>query len=116
MDTKFTIRDFLVYFLTGLTFILFLFPIRQHHLIIGVTKEIKDVFGGNFETWKALALIPVIYLLGHLIYCLDIMKLEIAKKIKPKKDNNFLKKWIYYVLVGERVSGVLFFEFYSIDH
>jgi hypothetical protein len=114
MEAKFTFRDILVYFLTGLAFLVLLSPLHYNGWYKTEITQVCSQLGfgaGNFWTPALLAL-PAVYLLGHVVDCLDLVRLNLAKLIKPKpKGSLFWSKLLslfYIFLVGDRVTGLLY--------
>ncbi|MBS9770789.1 MAG: hypothetical protein J7F05_10020 [Trichodesmium erythraeum GBRTRLIN201] len=118
MESKFTIRDILVYFLTGLAFIVFLLPLIQDDFtsLISESSESPESEKSNnrYLTVINLLIIPVIYILGHIVDSIDIIRTNwLAKLFEPTKKNNILNKvktFLYFLIVGDRIKGVLYFK------
>ena len=115
MSDKYTIRDFLVYFITGLFLLVTLLYRFGTSLLgfFGITiTDIKD----NYALTIFL-LVPGLYILGHLVHAIDLLflksgkclwKLKVKYSLKPKK---FIMFWILnffnFVFNGNRVTGIL---------
>lgn len=104
MTDKFTLRDFLVYSLVGLTASL-IFYTYEPCLINSTLKSLKD-----FSDFALIILVPVFYLIGHIIMGVDdiifnnLLYRPIKKK-KIKKSNCFWKTYIYLIF-GYRNQGL----------
>lgn len=112
MEAKFTIRDILVYFLTGSALILTLGLIYWDLIVENYTEVLQITPEGKIIS--TIIILPIIYLLGHTVDSLDILRVNIANKIRPKSTNKKiwkkLKEWIYFFLAGDRISGALYFR------
>ena len=91
MTTNFTFRDFIVYLLTGLTFILCVGLIFRSDLFtLTTTFFTKYDFISDFSFLVTIFLIPIIYLLGHSIGTIDTLTLKyyvwLHIKLKDKKN------------------------------
>lgn len=110
MTTNFTFRDFLVYLLTGLTLILSVSIIFWQNLFtFSLDFFTKYEFIKEFAFLVTIFLIPLIYLLGHLVGSTNYFTLQLFiwldKKIKrikngvtSKKELNKLDKLLIIIL------------------
>ncbi len=110
MESKFTIRDILVYFLTGLTFVILLLPITWDDINFILPKEEK-----NFPyTTLTILVIPAIYVLGHIIDSTDTLRVVVlANALKPRGKPsriNKIRSFFYFLLVGDRITGYIYFK------
>ena len=95
MTTNFTFRDFLVYLLTGLTLTLSVTVIFWQDLFaFSVNFFSKYEFIKEFAFLVTIFLIPLIYLLGHLVGSTNYITLGLFKWIdkKIKGDKKVLSK------------------------
>lgn len=115
MNDKFTVRDFLVYFLTGLYFLLTL--INQFHLsLLSYFLISKDDIQQN-SALTIFLLIPGLYLLGQTIHGIDLVIFKIGRCIWDLKvlKGKCLKKYkllgvinlFNFLINGNRISGIL---------
>ena len=89
MTSKFTLRDFLVYFTTGALFIVSIDIVYFDKLLnISSTFFQKYEFIKEFSGILIVFIIPIIYLTGHLLHSVGILSLWIYKLI-----HNHLTKW-----------------------
>jgi hypothetical protein len=115
MADKYTIRDFIVYFITGLFLLLILlykFGISFLEFFKITQTDIKDN-----PTLTIFFLIPMLYILGHLVHAVDVVLIKIGQYIWHfiKKYTLELKRfkilWIFkffnYIINGNRVNGIL---------
>ena len=113
METKFTVRDVLVYLLTGLAFFVLILPLVWTSQYRPDDSLINTLIHG-FDFWKSILAIPIIYLFGHIIDCLDLVRLKLASFVKPMSGVrtfwSSLTKFFYFLLVGDRVTGLLYFK------
>lgn len=96
MTTNFTFRDFLVYLLTGQTLILSVTAIFWQNLFtFSLYFFSKYEFIKEFGFLVAIFLIPLIYLLGHLVGSINYITLELFKWIEKttKGDKESLSKF-----------------------
>lgn len=96
MTTNFTFRDFLVYLLTGQTLILSVTAIFWQNLFtFSLNFFSKYEFIKEFGFLVAIFLIPLIYLLGHLVGSINYITLGLFKWIenKIKGDKESLSKF-----------------------
>src|SRR5690606_6281746 len=104
MTDKFTIRDFLVYSLVGLTASI-IFYTYEPALVKSALKGLKD-----FSDFATIIFVPVFYFIGHLVMGVDDILLNNIlyrpiKKRKIKESNWFWKAYIY-LLFGYRNQGL----------
>ena len=94
MTTKFTLRDFLVYFTTGSLFLVCIELIFFDE-ILRVSSEFfsKYLFIKEFSGLIIVIAIPIIYLIVHVIHSLGILSLWIYKEIHSKLTKWKLRKW-----------------------
>ncbi len=115
MADKYTIRDFLVYFLTGLFLLVTLMYKFDISLLdyFRITKvDIKDN-----SALTVFLLIPGLYILGHIIHGIDLLTFKSGRYVWDfkEKHNAKLKKckmlWFFntinFVINGNRVTGIL---------
>jgi hypothetical protein len=113
MDSKFTIRDFLVYFLTGLFLLLSLlyqFKGRLFYFFDINTSLIKDA-----SALYIFFLLPGLYLLGHFVQSVDhlvniIMHRLYQQKIAPKLFIPFLSYRIDFQVTKAKLSVDAFWK------
>jgi hypothetical protein len=115
MKDKYTVRDFLVYFLTGL-FLLLTLLYKFNNLLL----EYFDVSKADIKDNSVITvflLIPGLYIVGHIIHGFDsvtykcgrhIWRIRIKKKQTLKKYKIF---WLFSILNrilnGNKVAGIL---------
>lgn len=115
MTDKYTIRDFLVYFITGLFLLvtlLYRFGISLLDFFRITTTDIKDN-----SALTIFLLIPGLYILGHFVHAIDLLLFKIGLILWDFKEKHSLclKKckifWVFnffsLVISGYRVSGIL---------
>lgn len=111
MEIKFTVRDILVYFLTGIGLV-FMLMVLFFKEIMDYQEAIFEVLPKENQTLIIILLIPLIYLLGHIADSIDLIRLKIASLSKPKESNRKfwykLKRFVYLILVGDRVTGIIY--------
>jgi len=85
MTTNFTLRDFFVYLLTGLILILSVGFVFQNEIFnLSLTFFEKYDFINEFSFLITIFLIPVIYILGHLIGSINYNLLKFYVWIHPR--------------------------------
>jgi len=102
MTTNFTLRDFFVYLLTGLTMIISVGVIFFNEIFtFTVTQLDQYQFIKEFAFLVTIFLIPIIYLLGHIIGSLSYQSLKLFLIIDKliKKKGGDLPKWKYKTLI-----------------
>lgn len=101
MTTNFTLRDFFVYILTGLTLIICIGTIFFEDIfkcIIYIFS--KYVFIREFSFLVTIFLVPAIYLLGHIIGSLNYNLLQFYIWLdKSKFFKREIPKWKYFILM-----------------
>ena len=116
MTDKLTIRDFLVYFTTGLfllAMLMYRFGSSLLELFKVTTTDIKDN-----SALTIFFLVPVLYILGHLVHAVNAFLSKIGqyiiwffKKIFSSKPESSRLLWIpnffNFVINGNRVKGIL---------
>jgi hypothetical protein len=115
MQDKYTIRDFLVYFLTGLFLLLTLLNKFNHSLLDYFTITKTDIKDNSAVT--IFLLIPGLYILGHTVHGLDLATFKFGRllwdfKVKHEsKLKKFKVLWLFNrvnILVnGNKVTGIL---------
>lgn len=111
MENKFTLRDFLVYLLTGFSVVIFYLPLMFKESI-QTFKENQALFK-DFSATFVIFLLLAFYLIGHIIQSVDLMRYFIVKKLLHKmsvSDSNKFKRFFVGFLANNRVIGVLHFE------
>lgn len=99
MTDKFTIRDMLVYTFLGFTAIIF-YSLYDEKFILNIIVNLKD-----YTNLSILLLIPIFYLIGHIIMSVDDFIFNcILKKLYPK--NECLSKYYNLVFFGFRNIGL----------
>jgi len=103
MTTNFTLRDFFVYLLAGLTLIISFGAIFSRELLhYTVDFFDKYTFIVNFSFIITILLIPTIYLLGHIIGSISYNMLRMYIFL----DNGYFKrptsKFKYFILINLR--------------
>ena len=104
MNEKFTIRDFIVYFLTGFLFFLVFAIVYPDFVFKNLEKNEKYL---NLIGFSAL---PTFYIIGHLIHAIDVgVFSSLGKKAKKFNDkkNNLFSSFLHQLLNGHRIRGVL---------
>jgi hypothetical protein len=109
MEDKYTLRDFLVYFTTGLYLLLVLLEVYNLQLLrfFNVTKgDIKDN-----QAIIIFLLLPTLYLLGHFIHGVDLLLYKAGRffwDLKSKHNKQFkIVSFIILILNGYRITGML---------
>jgi hypothetical protein len=102
---KFTIRDFLVYFSTGIIGILLVSLVHYREII-----DFKLLNSSQIEkinTSFYVASIPLIYFIGHMVQTFEDFLYVIGKKVFLAENKNKIKRYINSILNGHRVEYVL---------
>ena len=102
MTTNFTLRDFFVYLLAGLTLLICLGTIFYSEIFrLIVCFFSKYNFSKDFSFLVTIFLIPVIYLLGHIVGSISYNSLQLFVCIdkKFKKSGKPIPKWKYFILI-----------------
>jgi hypothetical protein len=115
MKDKYTVRDFLVYFLTGLFLLLTLLYKFNTSLLEYFEISKADIKDNSVIT--AFLLIPGLYIVGHIVHGFDsvtykfgryIWRIRVKKKTSLKKYKLF---WLFSILNGilngNKVAGIL---------
>jgi hypothetical protein len=104
MTDKFTIRDFLVYSLVGLTATLIFYT----HEPCKVTTMLNNLIA--FSDFAIIIFVPIFYLIGHVIMGIDdiIFNNILYRPIRKKylKKSNWFWKVYTYLLFGYRNQGL----------
>ena len=99
MTDKFTVRDLLVYFMTGLFLFLILLNQVGHEKLLEFFNIDETMIKRN-SFWAGILLISALYILGHLVCAIrDVISREIGERLRILRP-------IYYVINGNRVSGI----------
>lgn len=116
MTEKFTLRDFMVYFLTG--FFLFLTILFRYNSSLLQFFNIEKVDIENNSALTILILVPGLYLLGHFIHSVDWILFKIGRFVidievtyKKKHNNCFflcIIKMFRFITSGSRISGIVY--------
>ena len=110
MENKFTVRDFLVYFLTGFSLIIFYVPLKfdENMQILRNNQSLLKDFGTVIIVFFLLTF----YLVGHIIQSVDLIRYLIVKRIIKNtivdRKNKIFKLIVSY-LANNRVVGILYF-------
>ena len=110
---KFTIRDFFVFFLSGISvFLCYCFVEFDYILNWWKTVDNNDTKAFIKENSTAIGLlsIPVFYFIGHLVHGIDDLFNHYSKRIK--KQINFIKsnwftRWLNKICFKNRINGYL---------
>jgi hypothetical protein len=97
MTTNFTFREFIVYLLTGITFILCISLILRSIIFVQTVSFFTHYeFIKEFSFLVTIFLIPLVYLLGHLINTFDYFTLKYFVWLhgKFKKSKYRVVKWV----------------------
>jgi hypothetical protein len=94
MSTNFTFRDFIVYFLTGISFILSLAMIYHYNPLITLSCSNQYELKKDYSLIIILFMVPIVYIIGHLISTIDTlaMKYYIFLRKKLIKNNSIILK------------------------
>jgi len=89
MTSKFTLRDFLVYFTTGALFLVSI-DLIYFYKLLNISSEFfsEYEFINEFSGLLIVFTIPIIYLTGHFLHSVGILSLWIYKRIHTQ-----LTKW-----------------------
>jgi hypothetical protein len=101
MTTNFTLRDFFVYLLTGLTLIICVGTIFVGDIFIwSIDFFSKYEFIKDFSFLVTIFLVPAIYLLGHIIGSLSFNLLQLYVWFDKRKFfKRQMPKWKYFILI-----------------
>lgn len=115
MADKYTIRDFLVYFLTGLFLLVTLmykFDSSLPNYFRITQTDIKDN-----SALTIFLLVPGLYILGHIVHGVDLLTFKVGRYIwdfKNKHSAKFKKfkvLWFFnavnFIINGNRITGIL---------
>lgn len=92
MENKITLKDFLVYFLTGFYFSFLLLLNNINKINFSKFIEIHEHFKDN-SIFITLLFVPIIYLIGQIIHCFDYAFFKLTMKLwEINKENKILKK------------------------
>lgn len=100
MTTNFTLRDFLVYFSSG-AFLLLSLDLIFFESILNITEDFfsKHIFIKEFAGLLIIFVVPLIYILGHMLHGLGFLSLKTYKAIHSKLTKwNVRKYWIVELL------------------
>jgi hypothetical protein len=78
MENKFTLRDFLVYLLTGFSLFIFCIPLiyKEIFLFLNNNKQLLK----DFSSIIVILFLLTFYLIGHIIQSIDLIKYLIIGK------------------------------------
>lgn len=101
MATNFTLRDFFVYLLTGLTLIICVGSIFFDEIFKWTIDFFsKYEFIKDFSFLVIIFLVPAIYLLGHIIGSLSYNLLQLYVLLDKRKFfKREIPKWKYFILI-----------------
>lgn len=115
MADKYTIRDFLVYFLTGLFLLVTLMYKFDSSLLTYFRITQTDIKDNSALT--IFLLVPGLYILGHIIHGIDLLAFKSGRYVWDFKEKHKvnLKKfkllWFFstlnFIINGNRVTGIL---------
>lgn len=115
MADKYTIRDFLVYFLTGLFLLVTLMYKFDGSLLDYFRITQADIKENSALT--IFLLVPGLYILGHIIFGIDLLTFKSGRYVcdfKEKYKVNLKKfkilwffKTLNFIINGNRVTGIL---------
>jgi len=107
MGEKYTFRDFMVYFLSGLYLLLTLLYEFDISLLKYFKIEKEDITRNPSLT--IFLLVPGLYLLGQVVHGIDLLIFKIGRYIEDYslKNNNWWFGKLNYLLNGNRISGIL---------
>ncbi len=106
MENKFTIRDFLVYILTGFTLTIFFIPLIYTKIFIFYTEN-QSLFK-DLGIFISIISLLTFYLIGHIIQSLDLIKYIGIKKIIDLKSNSKMLNYVVLFFAKNRVIGLLY--------
>lgn len=115
MADKYTFRDFLVYFLTGL-FLLVTLMYRFDNSLLDYFRITQTDIKDN-SALTIFLLIPGLYILGHIVHGIDLLTFKIGRyvwdfmgkhvtKLKKFKVFWFINT-LNFIINGNRVTGIL---------
>jgi hypothetical protein len=101
MTTNFTLRDFFVYLLAGLTLIICVGTIFFDDIFkLTIDFFSKYEFIKDFSFLVTIFLVPAIYLLGHIIGSLSYNLLQLYVWLDRRKFfKREMPKWKYFILI-----------------
>lgn len=115
MADKYTIRDFLVYFLTGL-FLLVTLLYRFDNSLLGYFRISRIDIKDN-SALTVFLLVPGLYIVGHIIHGIDLLTFKSGRYVWDFKEKYeaSLKRinmfWFFntlnFIINGNRVTGIL---------
>lgn len=115
MTDKYTLRDFLVYFLTG--FFMLLTLINEYENALFVFFNINLSFIEKNSVITIFLLVPGLYLLGQIIHGIDLLIFKIGRLVSDSinkytdKHKRLMFLWFFkivnFLINGNRVIGIL---------
>jgi hypothetical protein len=107
MEFKITLRDVMVYFITGVSFLVFAITMHFWNRL-----EALKAMAGQLAENNVLLLISLagIYVVGQVVQSVDAARYFFAIRIiKPRMNEKSwrLTKFILFCLAGDRIAGVM---------
>ena len=106
MNDKFTIRDFVVFFMSGFvcicTFLIINYPALYQEI-----DKLRESEKGNIIALISLLIIPFIYFIGQVVHAIDTLFLSIGIYLDKKKPKNTIVKLFYFLIFKHRIRGCL---------
>lgn len=103
---KFTIRDFLVFFSTGLIGVSFYYILHQsivNDFLVKNKENLKEI-----NSFYYFATIPILYVLGHLIQAIEDIFYLIGKYVSIATNKYKIFTPLNFLLNGHRVQNVFY--------
>ncbi|NAS13698.1 hypothetical protein [Poritiphilus flavus] len=94
MTARFTLRDFLVYFSSGSFFVL-LMDVVYFDLILKIVSDFfkNYEFLDGFATLLGIILVPLVYILGHILHGVGFLSLKVYKEFHEFLNKNRLRRF-----------------------
>lgn len=111
MDGKFTIRDILVYFMSGFLFLL-VFIITYSDYVYKLLNDHKD-----YLTLYGIISLPTCYIIGHVVHSIDVSIFSAIGNFLKDLHDDKKNKWtlfLHRLFNGHRIRGILY-EYWDKD-
>lgn len=105
MNDKYTFRDFLVYFMSGIIGV-FILLINFREGLSGFVNTNKDLIK-DADTVILLLSIPLFYFIGHIIHGVDTLLFYAGRPLRELSEKCICLKPFNLVINGHRVSNTL---------
>ncbi|RKE04403.1 hypothetical protein [Marinifilum flexuosum] len=109
MTTNFTLRDFLVYFSSG-AFLIIILDLIFFESILNITEDFfsKHTFIKEFAGLLIIFVIPLIYILGHILHGLGFLSLKIYIAFHSKLTKWNIRKYWFFEFIRKIVHFFMY--------